>query len=258
MHFNFNKWTKNSPFKTFFWQSRTGLALVVCLLSGEFCHAQYGMAELDLDKDVSTWFDEQIGKDQTPLVAGIYQETYLSTNSHPLFLEKYWISGTLKYRGETFQDVSMLYNIHQDFLVIRHPTQLLLSNQPIRLEKNLVDWFILNSYYFKNFRDLNTESGFYNVLFEGTQFQLISKRSKKETIERNNNTLNFEKDDAFFLYKENGLHLIKNKSGFIKTYPELKKEIKSFVKKNSLNINPNNEQSLTTLAKFCDSKLNNQ
>jgi len=217
--------------------------------------SQYDASSLDLDGDVSIWFDQQFGIDNTQLVLGTYQKIQLSVNSHPFFIDKYWIKGSLAYRGQKFQNINMRYDIFQDYVIITHPTNLTLSNQPIRLFNEELESFELEGHTFLNLSDLVEGKGIYESLFKGEKLHFVSKRVKEFAVESNSENAEYKTFDYYYIVRKNELNRIKNRKSFIKLYPDLKKEIKKFTISNGLSGNMKNEHSMIQLAKFCDSKL---
>ncbi|MFY0625628.1 MAG: hypothetical protein JXR07_05005 [Reichenbachiella sp.] len=227
-------------------------------LSSYELKAQYDVSGLDLEKDVSTWFDDQFGRDQSQLVAGSYKKAYITAFSHPFFIESSWIKGSIQYRNQIFNDVDIIYNANDEYVIIKHPTNIALSSQPIKLEQNQIEWFEVLGHHFKNYRFQNNFSGFYDVLFTGYSIDFISKRSKKELIDAKSRSIEYKVDDSFYLMKKNELFLIRNKRSFIKVFPALKKEINEFVKNNRLTVKPDNVETMIQLTQHCDTIVSEQ
>ena len=104
-------------------------------------YGQYLIGNLDLDKDVSNWYDSTIKIENTVLIRGsFYPFVTQSVRSHEYYLEKNWQRGKLTYKGQTFE-VSMLYNTFRDLLLIQNETNLLTKTEPLKLAQYLISEF---------------------------------------------------------------------------------------------------------------------
>lgn len=243
---------------------RNGLQKGICLicllliLQSTTLLAQYSTAGLDLDGDVSSWFDEAIGEENTPLVLGVYQKTYLTPDSHPFFHDKFWANAKIRYRGQDFEGVELRYNIHEDYVIIRHPTNMVIANQPIKLQSGQIDWFMIGEKLFVNLELNDGNKEVFQMLYKGEEVSLVSKRSKEQEIDKVSNGIGFKNDDKYYLvYKNQKFHL-RGKKTFVKNLPVAKTEITNHIRKLNLIPRPRYEEHLIRLTQFCDLNLSNR
>ena len=219
-------------------------------------YGQYLIGNLDLDKDVSNWYDSTIKIENTVLIRGsFYPFVTQSVRSHEYYLEKNWQRGKLTYKGQTFE-VSMLYNTFRDLLLIQNETNLLTKTEPLKLAQYLISEFEIGNNVFKRFEGNQAPDmpGFYQVLFEAPEIKILVKKTKKEHFENGPEgypAVAYYSLDHYFLILQNQRIKIKNKSAFFQAYPIHKQEIKNFIKSNTLLIKPNQYQYIKRLAMYC-------
>ena len=218
-------------------------------------YSQYSSDGLDLDQEVSLWFDDQLGREKSQIVLGNYQAIQLSPGSHPFYKDKFWIEGTVKYRGEVFRKIKMRYNAFGDYLIISHPTNLTIADQPIKLNQNDISWFYLSDSKFKNYKSLTSNNGMYNVLYEGSEIEFVAKRIKLEYTERRSDPIGYKAADNYYLIIDNKLVSIKSKGNFGRIFPDLKKDIKKYAARYPSRISSKTENMYSALVSFCNDKL---
>lgn len=218
---------------------------------------QYSIDSLDLDQDVSEWFDSKLGKDHTYLVSGTYGRIFVARNSHPFFEYRSAIPGTLGYKNEVFKKVDILYNTEEDYVAIIHPTNREIYSQLIRLNQPSIDWFEINGNLFRRFIEYD-KKGFYQVLVKSEKFFLVSKRLKLKETNSSSHTVEFSSRDTYYFFMEGIIYPVRGKSGFVKTFPDLKKKIKTYARSNGLRIRSNHEEDIIELAKYCDQLINQE
>ena len=178
-----------------------------------------------------TSFDQKIGISNTNLTYGVsFKEKHrTSKNNHNYFLSNYFSDGNITYKNETFYKVKIKYDLIDDLIILNINSNK--ENKAILLEKEFI-----SNFYIKNKKFINTnEFGFIEEISTDKLFS-IYKKHKKKKIEKmgvNKTYYVFEKeDDDDILYYKKKYYLIKSKKDFIKLFPENKKKIKTFYKKN--------------------------
>ncbi len=97
-------------------------------------------------------------------------------------------------------------------------------------------------------------AGYYMQLTEGEKIQLLSKEiySSTHRIENSVVIYYFDRKVQYYLAYNNRYYAVKNKNTFSKLFPQYKKQINRFVYENRLNFKRNKEESLTSLARYCE------
>lgn len=208
--------------------------------------------------NVLTQYDQLRGADNNGLLIGEYQKIVIeSSETNPFYYTNVWSDCSIKYKGRVYDNVPLLYNILEDYLLTEHPRQLDGSSTPVRLFKNQVEWFEINNHKFVylDYPIFIYESGFYDELFNGPFLQVYSKRTKELGTNDLDQSVIYEARDVFILRIFDTNIKIKNKSAFIKTLKEHKTDIKAFIKSKNLRVKPENESDIIQLAEFCNSLL---
>ncbi|MFY0686342.1 MAG: hypothetical protein JXQ90_04205 [Cyclobacteriaceae bacterium] len=194
------------------------------------------------------WFDEILGVDQSGLVGGtIHESQSTSPTSDPFFESRFWAKSTIKYRGQAYQDVYLLYDIENQMVTLDRPggftsISLLLSNDNI-------EWFEMHGHKFVN---LKNRDGFYDWMVMGEQLDLFVRRSKVETVNTNDLIVEYQELTKIFVRKDDQIYPVRSKKDIIKLYPEDKQMIKKYIRSNGLKINIRNESDIVLLTRYCD------
>lgn len=170
---------------------------------------------------------------------------------HPYFLRTDFSKGIINYDGNTYNDVSLLYNLVTDDVIILAHNKIL----KIRLLKEKVGGFSLSGHSFLNLsRDSllssDMSAGFYDVLSTG-KVALLAKRVKniqsytKQKVE----VRVFEKDH-FYLRKDGRYFPIQNKKTFLAQLGDKKKEIQQFIKQNKLRFRKYPEYTMVKVTEY--------
>ena len=233
---------------------------ITIILLGSFCaisniYGQYSTEGLSLDGDVYQWYDSQKGKENTSLVNGVYQEVKKKTpNSHPFFLSDKWLPGVIHYQGQTYEGVSVLYNMEDGEILFKHPIPFEYDLQPIKPVQQSVSWFLIDGNLFKYYTDgvLNYLPGFYHVRYEGDRLTFITRRSRaivtSPEFRYNNNDVNIMRYDDKY-YK------IKNRLLFFRLFKPWKKQIRQYIRQHRVGFNKEYDSGLAGLVLYCESLI---
>lgn len=227
---------------------------VMALLMGS-AHAQISLEDLDLDQDVSSWYDDNSGAELLEIYEGkIFQLNINITTrkTFSAFKSAQWIDGTVMFRGKRYDEIPLKYDLFSDQLTVLNVAGSPL--QPIIPNQQDIAYFDLEGDYFQNLSTENSpegEAGFYHVLYDGPQVALYAKYSKRQVVE--GRKLEFVRSEKAFLKNGDQFVRVKNKGSFFLAFPEHKAAIKSFCSANALKIKPSNQSALISLTEYCES-----
>lgn len=212
------------------------------------------LTDLDIEVNANKWYDNQVGLENTVLhIGNLYNDARKASRSHPYFNSPYWGYGTIVYQNQQFDSVALIYDIESDIVV----TQNKLGNdyllQPIQLNKDQIISFTVHGALFEPVeqRDQLFQSGFHQILYRGENLEVIVRHKKLVEMEGNRKTAYFGYKDYYFKTSE-AIRKIKNNSTIKNLYPEHKKEIKTFLRANNINISKEEDLNLIMLAEFCN------
>lgn len=209
--------------------------------------------ELDLSQDLSIWYDSVAGLDKTVLRQGILADLERKAlHTHPFLYDFKWQLGDVLYQDQQFKNVMLIYNLEEDVLLtmgegISRYTQF------IELKSDRISNFrIRNSKYkWMNESIQRNDSGFYEILYEGDQLDLIAKRTK--TLNLNDAQLIYEQKDEYYVHYQNEYFTINNSGDLSRKFKSNRRLIKDFARQNQIRkLNAEVDHEFIALIKFCD------
>lgn len=184
-------------------------------------------------------FDTSVNSQNTGLYNGIvyYDNIGLSSEKHRFFKTKDFVTGSIKYDGQTYYDIPIKYDVYSDIVLVK------LKNgfnevimQPI---KDKVEEFSIGaSPFIKIQEEINKREllfGFYENLSSNSFFTLYKKhrKLKKKRLDKAVVYFDFLDRYEYVLLYQNMYYPIKGKGSISKIFPEYKKQINTFYKENS-------------------------
>lgn len=188
-------------------------------------------------------------KDQNQLYnGGDYLDYRPLKDEHPYYISEDWITGSIRYHDEQYDDVSILYNIHTDDVIVEQSS----SSIMIKLIRDKVQSFSLDGHQFVLISEQEgLTKGFYDQLCKG-KVELYAKRIKdfQETISGSELQRNFIEKTKYYLYKEGHYYPVKSKKSILTVLGDRKKELSQFLHQNHLSIRQNREVAFIKLTEF--------
>ena len=235
------------------------LMIIVSLMFYSTVLAQYETKDLNLEEDVTPWFLEAIGREQTKLVSGSYHQIQRGSSiTHQFFKENGWTSTSIIYYGKEFHLSGAMYDLEFDHILLRHPTQIRLSSQPIKLHQDKVSFFKIHGHTFRFYNskdDPPRGEGFYDELYLGDTVSLIVKRSKEKKVKFSELTPIYESNDSYFLKYHGEYIKVNNKRSIFRILKPYKKDLKKFIRRNGLKIKVGSDHDLVMLLDYFESVI---
>ncbi len=185
------------------------------------------------------WFDDLIDIENTALYNGIgYVEKYKVINKYHKFFESTdFLWGDMVYDGQYYPNLEMKYDLDEDLVVLHLKNGLRkVLLQPI---KEKVEKFTIDQHRFVNITDSVAKtyaiSGFYEVLFEKSDFMLLEKHQKKRFKREGKSSVyyEFKSRNRHYLFYNNEYFTVRNRKDFMRIFPKLQKQIQTYSKKRS-------------------------
>lgn len=227
---------------------RTTLFVLFILIQWEVYGQQYSLKDFDLDGNISDWYSARFDSvNIKPMIGPLPTLLSQQPKVNAFFMENTldWMEASIMYDNQLYNRVRIKYDIDQQIAYISHP----LNSQLISLNQRLVNWFRTPAGVFKPKKD---ETGYYLIIFEGTQLSFIKESSKRLVIA--DREFDYARTDELYLIINDQKTRIKNARSYLKLFPTHKKEIKKFMRLNeSSEIRRINKESfLVHIAKYCD------
>lgn len=206
-------------------------------------------AQIDLEsKDHFVWFDAVVGHGNSGIYNGtIFVEQFKTKpNNHRFYLDNRYKLGNLIYDNQTYYNIYLKYDVFEDQLIAKLPYQ---DNFLfLRLIKEKIDFFELNidkidssteKHSFVNSKTkpliVNEDfNGFYQILSK-LKIATLLKKNYKETSELIDNNLaytQFSERSYYALLKDNTYYPINSKKDLVRIFPNQKKYISIFYRRN--------------------------
>ena len=212
------------------------------LLIQSACLAQTKIEALEnFDKDLGYHFGLYSGRE--------YQYRLLK-GSNPFFKEDSWAPGKLTVNNQTFSEVSMIYDIEQDVLVIRKETDNL--NASIQLDISTVQQFSIgNSLFIPGMVKGNLI--YLEVLFQGKSISFHNTYTKRRKVSAQTSQVFYDESIDSFIKDTNGYQSLSRNKTILKIYPDIKSKVKNYVKSNRLSWNDKTD--FLAILSFIDGQL---
>jgi len=176
----------------------------------------------------------------------------------PYFVNAEFTEVTIVYRGNYYPNLQARLDLHREQLVVLPPGR----QHPIAIHSQNVNRVYIHNRTFVWLtppRNSGLESGFYMLLLEGENIQLLSKEKYllRRNLQHERVVLDFNREVRFFLRHNDEYHAVSNRRSITRLFPEYRKEINSFSRTHRLNFGRQNRaESLTRLAAYCQELIN--
>ncbi|MDQ6470388.1 hypothetical protein RB619_07025 [Flavobacterium sp. LHD-80] len=210
-------------------------------------------------KDVSNYLDKTIGEEILNINNGkIHIDSYNLKNSHNYYLNKNFVNGSVFYDNQLYENIQIKYDTYKDELVKSFENN---NTFGITLINEKVDYFFIEDKRFVNidtkYKYPKTITGFFEEKYLGKNLSLYIKHIKtaKETIIETSLYTEFKEYSDYQLLYNSKFIAVNTQKEILVTFPQLKKEIKEYYKKNKILEETNPYQFKADLIKFIDSNL---
>jgi len=193
--------------------------------------------------------------DQSPLYNGSLYIAYefLFKTGSPYFSTDKFTNGSLVYNGMLFDNISLLYDDLQQFLILNK------TNYPIQLVNERISSFTITGHTFIRLvaDSLKTgihKTGFYQILYPGrTQVLKWTSKNIQTELSITEGVLRYiEESDAYYIKAGAFYKRIKSKTEFLEVMKLHKKDVQRFMRKNKLNFRKDRDNTITQAAGYYD------
>ena len=204
-----------------------------------------------------TLYNTSIGI-QAPIYTGpeyYFYDPHIKGNGYYMDINGF-TKGSVYYDGTLYNNISMLYDINNDDLVVLYPSRV---SKFIAIKERVKTFDYLGGHFINLNADTlapggDVKSGYYRQLYNGKS-EVLGKYSKTiQTTTSNTNGVenyfSFSKD--FYIKKNNVYHSAGSKGAVLDIFKDRKKEIRKFISANDLDFHANPEESLVKVATYYD------
>jgi hypothetical protein len=186
---------------------------------------------------------------QSHLYSGsAYAEYKAKGDENPYFIDE-WLTGTIYYDGDFYENVPLLYDISRDKLITDHRY----SINKIELINERIGYFTINAHRFVPLKNKKIPDGFYELAYDGptkvyVRYQkTLQSKAVDYSIENR-----FEEKNSFYIFQNNQFFSVKSKGSVLKVLEDKKTELKKFIRDNQLGFGPNRVKDISRVVQYYD------
>lgn len=233
-------------------------SLIILVVFFIFCNSSLSQSlapdtsSLPAFKKVLTFYSKSFGN-QLHIYNGKEYRPYRRPfdEGQPYFVTDKWSKGTVSYDGNQYDDVSILYNLVTDELIILDYNDIAM----IELLKEKVAGFSVSGHSFLNIThdslySADIKEGFYDVL-AGGRAALLVKRSKniQSFIKRSIELKVFAKEQ-YYLKKDKHYFSLNGQKSLLEHLDDKRNEIQQYIKQNRLRFRKEPEETMTKIVDY--------
>ncbi|WPO80520.1 hypothetical protein [Flavobacterium sp. KACC 22761] len=210
-------------------------------------------------KEISNYFDKIVGEEILNINNGkIHIDPYNLKNSHNYYSNKNFVKGSVFYDNQFYDNIPIKYDIYKDQLVKSFENN---NTFGITLINEKTDYFTIDDKRFINidnkYKFPKVVTGFFEEKYLGKNISLYIKHFKtaKETIIESSLYTEFKEYSDYQLLYNSTFTAVNTQKEILTAFPQLKKQIKDFYKKNKILEQTNPYQFKADLIKFIDNNL---
>ncbi|MDW3194562.1 MAG: hypothetical protein R8G66_19445 [Cytophagales bacterium] len=211
-----------------------------------------------LSGDIAHWYKAITTNSEAPLMNGTYyydEHEELISQYHTPFYKTGWdYYGQITYEGRLFPRVDIIYNTSEDLLLIRNLNMEKAGERSLLIKQSKIDSFTIHNDKFLRFTHAKIGSaGFYKLIIRGKSMECFAKESK--TGQPAGTVFEFNPKTNFYIKYKDEIHPYRQKGSLYKIFPAHRKEIKKYIRENSLFIlsRKKKEVFLRSILNYCDS-----
>lgn len=173
--------------------------------------------------------------------------------NHPYWGTEEFCNGAICYNGWLYTDIQLRYDTYKKLLIVVTPNK----QTALQVDLRKVDYFVINGQKF-----VQQDDNYAALLYESPQLcltQYIVSTLRAQVKKEDFYYSQFKKSIVFNLRKDGTDITLSSRSDFLKLFPNIKKELKSFCRKEKLNFKEDSRaQAMIALTQYTDSLIHKQ
>jgi len=168
--------------------------------------------------------------------------------------------GAVYYDGTLYNDISMLYDLNTDQVIVLFPSRV---SKYSLLKERVKSFDFLGSHFINIGADTlsantNLKPGYYRQLYSGKSEALARYSKSIQTTTSNTNGIegyfDFTKD--YYIKKGNVYHSVRGQGSVLDVFKDKKKELKKYIKANDIEFGASPEEAMVQIATWYDHLTN--
>jgi hypothetical protein len=191
---------------------------------------------------------------QTLFNGRIWRNRYYRVKEDQFLYSREFLPGSVAIGGKSFKNLSIRYDIYNDEIMV-------VTNHGaiLQLNKEMVDSFSIiylnKSYFFTKIPgdSLKGFRGYMNVLYKGKTALYVKYKKEIELLAVERKYDLFYQVHRIYFVKDDLVYLVSSKREFLKLLDDYKLQVRSYIKKNRLNITKKEPEIFLPVVVFYDS-----
>jgi hypothetical protein len=204
-----------------------------------------------------TFYKRSLGR-QSRLYNGTeYVDYDRRIDGHQFFESEDWEDGTIRYDGEVYHNVGMLYDITTDKIIIGHFDQGGYYNR-IQLLNEKMQGFTVHGHTFvrllgDSIAEGSIRTAFYDLLYDGEvkvwarRVKTIQEKSAATRLEEE-----FQQRNKYYIFKNGSYNQVRGKGSVLSVFADKKKALKKALRENPVSFRDTREYAIVQAAKQYD------
>jgi hypothetical protein len=182
------------------------------------------------------WFDQTVGKENAAIFNGpVYIDRFrLNTMTHPYLISDSFVTGTVDYNGQHWPGLTVLYNVHDDILILKSEGNY--SGMSISLIQSKTAGFSIHDKKFINLRmsdallpDIIKDGYYERISVSPTAFLYIKHHKHRREIIQNDMVYDsFSDQNQLVLADNDNIVPVNSKKEIIRNFPNQKRAINEY------------------------------
>lgn len=181
----------------------------------------------------------------------IWRNLYYQVHENQFLFSDKFLAGSLTISGKVFNNIDLKYDIFKDELLT--PVE---NGNILQLNKEMVDSFSLNFqnsiYRFIRMKEGTGQGGYFNVLYKGKSALYLKYLKKIDKLAVEGQYDKFYQDSKLFFVNDSVFFQITGIRDLINAIDDQKDPVKTFIKKNKLNVSEKIPESFIPILRYFD------
>ncbi len=231
-------------------------SLILIMIIPIASFGQSGVKPVD-SHDVFNHFNKLYQIDARLVNGDFYNTPSISkATGHPFFISSDWKNGSVSMEGVVFENLQLRYDISSGLIILNTAG---FTNTAVQLvlKKDRIDYFTMDGNLFQAYPDDDPMTGirFCQVLEEGAiDFVLIRSKNLKVTT-TGRSDFAYQTKQSRIIRIGDELHPYLSRHSLIKLYPDLKPDLRLFLKENRLRFKKMSNNEHARFVKYCNSLI---
>ena len=221
-----------------------------------FSNNLFGQSILNSSEEIKKKSLQLYGSDDRLINGKFYNPKHFYAEGHPYFLSENWSDADIYVKGIIFNTIKTKYNIEDDAIIIQFVSFRKISKD-ILLHNTLIDSLKIGSQSFHNTSNFNQNDniGFAEIVHKGKK---ITAYFKHKTKFKNEKSFRFpygkylKPTKKLFFYDGKNFVSIKSKKNLLDYFPNHKKELVIYKRKNKFRFKKLTNEQITNLIHFSE------